>query len=253
MGTEINKTKKVPYYFLQELIQMAKYYLQNNDLLREIHKSKTSWCEYISDEYKDYHQIVDSTMFPMHEGVIYRVLTYEHIPILRPNHHNVIYKYERVNFKPFKHIMKKDGKVITLGWSHMKDGEFSTEHGRITDNLAEMYMKLVENISRLSNFRNYRILEDMKSEAIFEFCRYALKFEEMNSGNPFSYYTTMVKRSFINTIKQDNERLGKEDAYIEAMVAKMDQEALEASGNPETLAEFFDRSSEDKWDDYNSE
>lgn len=237
-----------------------KKYLNNADLLREIHLSKMSYCWLIDKSYSMYDYIVfdesditaellekasaarvkrlnnelldhlrdkhslsakkakelaDSegsllTEVPLDEVVI-RVITDEHIPVVND-------AKPRVNFEPFKHvIVDNNGELIEVARSHWKgdieSGEFCLTHGRITNELGKMFIKLAEEISHKSNYRNYTYLDEMMGDARIQLVKNALLFKESVlykkdkpavQLNPFSYYTSFVNnafRSVLNTEK----------------------------------------------------
>lgn len=84
-------------------------------------------------------------------------------------------KYVKVNFPPFQHFRlvadpsNKDAVIAEcIGKSHwagdLKTGEFSKDHGKITNKLALMYMKLCERYATRSNWRGYCV--DSETEAL---------------------------------------------------------------------------------------
>lgn len=141
------------------------------------------------------------------EDIVFRVMTNEHIPV----DHNRESKtkedgdqYTRLIFPAFKHYILKDNTLIEVGRSHWKGdletGEFCQNHGKITNNLAKMFMRLVERYGQRGNWRNYTYIEEMKSQAILQLCQMGLKFDESRSQNPFSYYTASVSNSFTRVL-----------------------------------------------------
>jgi hypothetical protein len=210
-------------------------YLNNKELLKEIHLSKTSFSEFDKPEYNRFDAIVEeyddlwktdidnygNTYYPIvkeaqeakaariaaedyaakmavwEEGpkkasdkprlvdckfdpstlsedeLVYRVMTFEHIPLepgRKKNPRKESEYYVKLNFIPFKHYMItdiKNKKAVEVGRSHSKDGEFCQTHGAMTDKLAVMYMLLVERYSQRSNWRGYTYLDEMeRSESL---------------------------------------------------------------------------------------
>ena len=221
----------------------AQNYLNNKDILKEIHKSKTAYCSFLLPEYADYDIIVHSVedMMTLTEAgkdaradrltklaqdaqllegnkkshatvilpsdvavpeVIFRVMTWEHIPLAPPSPPKPVKgkkakistladeseellhteydepvpeivapnaKYVKLNFKPFQHFRITSSNVPELlGKSHWKGdlitGEFSRDHGKITNKLALMYMKLCERYATRGNWRGYCV--DSETEAL---------------------------------------------------------------------------------------
>lgn len=244
-----------------------KKYLNNADLLREIQKSKISYCWLLDKSYSMYDYIVfheseitaellekakaarikrlnnemlDSirakenmsakkakeyaeennlviTDVPIDEVVI-RVITDEHIP---PD--------TRVNFEPFKHyIVDNEGILYEVCRSHWKgdleSGEFSTVHGKITNELGKMFIKLAEEISHKSNYRNYTYLDEMMGDARIQLVKNALLFKESIlykkdkpavQLNPFSYYTSFVNNSFRSILNSEKNVRNIRDDLLE--------------------------------------
>lgn len=81
----------------------------------------------------------------------------------------------------------------------------SKEVGYITDRLARMLMLLAERYSRKSNFVGYSYRQDMVSAALLNLCKNALKFNPERSQNPFAFYTTAIKRSFLQYMENEKE------------------------------------------------
>ena len=176
-------------------------YLNNKDILKEIHKSKTSYCSYTKNEYHQYDGIIDTPDMPLEkslafaikptqikeaklmkslrlsqeqgltgqrkidpktietDGLIFRVMTWDHIPMSQKQPRKVVKKkkaieiidfdddnssedsfadledkktkaavddmvHSKVNFPPFQHY-RLDANTMTLtlvGKSHWKGG-----------------------------------------------------------------------------------------------------------------------------------
>lgn len=264
-------------------------YLNNKELLKEIHKSKNSYSEFIDPKYSQYdaivehfddlfneveetEDIIDETTgkvidtkgtgvwycptllaakeakakrlaleqfedakskykgpasgrprlidFKIEPGtlsedeLVYRVITYEHIP-LEPGRKKTPRKeaehYAKLNFIPFKHYLvtdRKNKKTKEVGRSHSKDGDFCQSHGNMTDKLASMFILLVERYSQLSNWRGYTYLDEMKGQSLLQLSTMGLQFNEAKSNNPFAYYTQVLYHSFtrvLNTEKKNQD------------------------------------------------
>lgn len=221
-------------------------YLNNKDILKEIHKSKISFCSYSAPEYSEYDIIIRNladipkllkgnvseakiaradrltklaqdaasvdgkkvkadtvAVDPAaikDQDVIFRLMTWGHIPEAPPappkapkgkkarglvvdDISDIIEteydipvidipaptKYLKVNFQPYQHFKMDDsGNLICVGKSHwvgdIESGHFSKDHGKITDKLALMYMKLCERYATRSNWRGYCV--DDSTEAL---------------------------------------------------------------------------------------
>jgi DNA-directed RNA polymerase specialized sigma24 family protein len=76
----------------------------------------------------------------------------------------------------------------------------------MTDQLARMLMLLVDRYSRSPQFNRYSFKEDMKSEAILNLCNNALKFDPAKSSNPFAFYTTAIRNSFLQYLNHEKKQ-----------------------------------------------
>lgn len=253
-----------------------KNYLNNKDILKEIHKSKTTYCKYTSPEDVDFDMILPNvskinktnvkealklraerlaklafdaaqeadpkTKYKLDEfkikpssipvtDLVFRVMTFEHIPPKEPK--KVLVKgetvdeedskdtsyeeekpkkvkkesalYVKCNFPPFFHYrVTEDLEPYVVGKSHWKgtleDGEFSKDHGQMTNKLAHMFMKLCERYATRSNWRGYTYNDEMRSQALLQLAQIGLQFDESKSQNPFAYYTAAITNSFTRVL-----------------------------------------------------
>ena len=138
------------------------------------------------------------------EDLVWRVNTYEHIPEM-PGRVKIpkttADRYTKLIFPPFKHYcVDGQGNATEVGRSHWKDGlgngTFSQEHGKISNRLALMFMKLVERYSQRANWRGYTYVDEMRSQALLQLSAVGLQFDESRSDNPFAYYTVTVSNAF---------------------------------------------------------
>lgn len=242
-------------------------YLNNKDMLREIHKSKNSFCEYTDPKYSDYDVIVEDlqdiflpevqekgkiaraarigvTAFeaavanltgsvkpklsehkvkpdtiPV-EDLVYRVLTFEHIPLApgrKKNPKSEADNYVKLNFAPFKHFIIDNGTPKEVGRSHSKQGKFNLEKGSITPKLAKMFILMVNKYGQRGNWRGYTYLDEMKGQALLQLSQMGLQFDEFRSDNPFSYYTASVSNSFtrVFNLEKKNQDL-RDDLLIDS-------------------------------------
>jgi hypothetical protein len=172
-------------------------YLNNKDLLQEIHRSKVSYCSFLETKYACYDAIVSSpseiteeliqqikikcaarSLIPQKgkviskpilspddvhtEDIVWRVMTYDHIPLdpaRSKNPKSEAERHRKTNFPPFKHFVLRNGSLIEVGRSHwiggLQNGHFCQDHGSINRELAQMFMTLVDRYSQRSNWRGY--------------------------------------------------------------------------------------------------
>ena len=193
-------------------------YLNNRDLLAEIHRSKCSFSSFTSPDYQQHDIILtsvdkiniqtaadakrnrakrqgilafgaariagdkkiklaectaDYTTVPKLD-LVFRVMTFDHIPLApgrKKTIKNVADGHEKVNFPPYQHWKyNEENELICVGKSHWKGdietGKFSKDHGRITENLGKMFIKLSERYAQRSNWRGYTYNEEMRGQAI---------------------------------------------------------------------------------------
>lgn len=81
----------------------------------------------------------------------------------------------------------------------------SKEQGKITDELAEMFLMLTRKYSQRSCFSGYSFKEDMVSDAVVNLVQNALKFNLEKSSNPFAYYTTCINSSFLQFLNTEKK------------------------------------------------
>lgn len=215
-------------------------YLSNKNLLEEIHKSKTSYCEYKDDKYTTYDYITediadllnDELLQPVldkksallgrpvtKQELVFRVHTYEHIPT---KFHKINKQanseedYCRLNFVPFKHyIVKDDNTTEVVLTSHSKNGKFCDTHGKLTNTLASMFILLIDRYSQRPNWRGYSYLDEMMGNALLQLSQFALQFNELKSQNPFAYYTQFLSNAFTRVLLIEQKHQSIRDNLLE--------------------------------------
>jgi hypothetical protein len=141
------------------------------------------------------------------EDLIFRVMDMEHIPLepgRKKNPRNEAETKAKVNFPPFKHYAYVGGEIKEVARSHwqgsLSNGDFCVEHGRITNKLGTMFLKLVERYSHRANWRGYTYVDEMRGQALVQLSQVGLQFNEAKSDNPFAYYTAAVINSFTRVL-----------------------------------------------------
>ena len=102
------------------------------------------------------------------------------------------------------------------------------ETGVFPNYLGECVIKIAEGLSYSPKFRNYSYIEDMVGDALIKMYA-ALKnknFKIESPSNPFSYFTTIAFRAFINRIKKEKRRHETESSYREIVY---EQHMIEAN------------------------
>jgi hypothetical protein len=155
--------------------------------------------------------------------LVFRIMTFEHVPLApgrKKTLKNTADSHEKVNFPPFQHWKFDDNdNLICVGKSHwkgtLKKGQFSKDHGQITDNLARMFLKLCERYATRGNVRGYTYNDEMRGQAILQLTQIGLQFDESKSDNPFAYYTAAVTNSFVRIINIEKRNQNIRDDILE--------------------------------------
>jgi hypothetical protein len=242
-------------------------YLNNRDLLAEIHKSKCSFSSFEKPEYSQ-HDIILTSLDKVNirtiadakrakakrQGlyafaaarmagdkkiklaectadyktiakteVIIRIMTFDHIPLApgrKKTTKTTADSHDKVNFPPYQHWKFNDqDELVCVGKSHWKGpvdtGKFSKDHGRITENLGKMFIKLSERYAQRSNWRGYTYIDEMKGQAILQLSQIGLQFDESKSENPFAYYTAAVTNSFTRILNLEKKSQNIRDDLLE--------------------------------------
>jgi len=257
-------------------------YLNNRDILKEIHKSKATFCSFNEPHQAQYDiilpsvdkinqrsiaearrnkadrikretgEVVDPTKLSNQE-LVFRVTTWEHIPMVPKKLTKAQEKkkskleeilemddvdydddglqelmdeveqdlnYVKLNFPPFYHYMLDEDKTPYLvGKSHwvggFENGYFSKDHGKMTDKLAHMFIKLCERYATRSNWRGYTYNEEMRGQALLQLSQIGLQFDESKSQNPFAYYTAAITNSFTRVLNIEKKNQNIRDDILE--------------------------------------
>ena len=242
-------------------------YLNNRDLLAEIHRSKCSYSSFTKPEYSQHDIILTSLdkvnirtiaeakrarakrigiaaftearlagdkkiklaeCTPAYQTIpktdlVIRIMTFDHIPLApgrKKTTKTTADAHDKVNFPPFQHWKFNDeDELICVGKSHwkggMKTGKYNKDHGRITENLGRMFIKLSERYAQRANWRGYTYIEEMKGQAILQLSQIGLQFDESKSENPFAYYTAAVTNSFTRILNLEKKSQNIRDDLLE--------------------------------------
>ena len=97
----------------------------------------------------------------------------------------------------------------------MNNGHFSSDHGKMTNQLATMYMKLCERYGTRANWRGYTYNDEMQSQALMQLSQIGLQFDESKSDNPFAYYTAAITNSFTRILNIEKKNQAIRDDLLE--------------------------------------
>jgi hypothetical protein len=267
-------------------------YLNNKDILKEIHTSKNAFCTFLDpNEDHKYDFIVDMPTESIEKSLeyankrdnikqaretraarlsvetgtkidpksipvtdlVFRVMTWDHIPVAPKQPRKVdkkktakdIFEFDeagdeifaeledpttikeiddmvhvKVNFPPFQHFRIDDTKTFKcIGKSHwmgnLENGEFSKDHGNITNKLARMYIMMCEKYAMKFNWRGYTYNDEMRNSAILQLTYVGLRFNEAKSANPFAYYTAAITNSFCRVLNSEKRNQNIRDDILE--------------------------------------
>jgi hypothetical protein len=268
-------------------------YLNNKDILKEIHSSKNAYCSFLTPEDHRYDYIVDMPLATIEESLahaskpeviqeaketratrlsleagekdsispdsipvtdlVFRVMTWDHVPVApkQPRKSDKkktakdIFEVEsdieelfadledtttkaeiddmvhvKVNFPPFQHFrVDSTNTYKCIGKSHWKgsleNGEFSKDHGNITNKLARMYIMMCEKYAMKYNWRGYTYNDEMRNSAILQLTYVGLRFNEAKSANPFAYYTAAITNSFCRVLNTEKRNQNIRDDILE--------------------------------------
>jgi len=269
-------------------------YLNNKDILKEIHLSKNAYCTFLDNEVDHrYDFIVDLPTEPLEKSLAYalkrdnirqaketraarlsaemgekdsvdpkkipttdlvfRVMTWDHVPVAPKQPRKVdkkktakdIFEFEddkdeifadledpttakeiddmvhvKVNFPPFQHFrLDSTNTFQCIGKSHwtggLENGEFSKDHGNITNKLARMYIMMCEKYAMKFNWRGYTYNDEMRNSAILQLTYVGLRFNEAKSANPFAYYTAAITNSFCRVLNSEKRNQNIRDDILE--------------------------------------
>jgi len=269
-------------------------YLNNKDILKEIHESKTAYCYFSKPEYHRYDYIVDMPQESIEKSLehaftpeaiqlaketraarlsiesgtkdsvspdsmpitdlVFRVMNWDHVPVAPKQPRKTIKKktakdifefdapdpdenfadleeaapiknvddmvHVKVNFPPFQHYkIDENNTFYCVGKSHWKGdlitGEFSKDHGQVTNKLARMYIMMCEKYAMKYNWRGYTYNDEMRNSAILQLTYVGLRFNEAKSANPFAYYTAAITNSFCRVLNTEKRSQNIRDDILE--------------------------------------
>lgn len=268
-------------------------YLNNRDILKEIHASKNTYCAWATPEDHRYDFIIDlpeesliksfeyafkpetiqtarevraarltaetsNIVLPLEIPVtdlVFRVMTWDHVPVAPKQPRKIVKRrtardimdlddepldelfedldnamivpeiddmiHVKVNFPPFQHFkIDANNSFYCVGKSHwrgdLKTGEFSKDHGQITNMLARMYMMITEKYAMKYNWRGYTYNDEMRASAVLQLTYVGLRFNEAKSSNPFAYYTAATTNSFCRVLNTEKKNQNIRDDILES-------------------------------------
>ena len=155
--------------------------------------------------------------------LVFRIMTYDHVPDepgRKKNPKTVADTKTKLNFPPFQHYkFNENDELVCVGKSHweggLANGYFNKDHGKATNKLAMMWMKLCDRYATRGNVRGYTYNDEMRGQAILQLSQIGLQFDESKSNNPFAYYTAAVTNSFVRVINIEKRNQNIRDDILE--------------------------------------
>ena len=156
--------------------------------------------------------------------VVFRIICWDHIPLApgrKKTPKSSADHHVKVNFPPFQHYRyDENDNLICCAKSHWEggiaNGWFNKDHGKMTPNLARMFIKLCERYGSKGNWRGYTYNDEMRSQALLQLSQVGLQFDESKSNNPFAYYTATITNSFTRVLNVEKRNQNLRDDILEA-------------------------------------
>jgi hypothetical protein len=95
-----------------------------------------------------------------------------------------------------KDVAEKPKKNYLNNKSLLAEVEKSLAQGKMTNELAKMFMLLCAKYAQKGTYVNYTYNEDMQAFALMTLCKSWKSFNPQKSKNPFAYYTQTIKHAF---------------------------------------------------------
>ena len=182
--------------------------------------------------------------------LIFRIMTFDHIPTepgRKRKTKTVADEHTKINFPPFQHWKyDEQDNLVCVGKSHwvggVHNGHFSKDHGRMTENLGRMFLKLADRYGTRSNWRGYTYNDEMRAQAVLQLSQIGLQFDESKSLNPFAYYTAAVTNSFTRVLNIEKKNQNIRDDILQEnglnpSFTRQNEEVFRE--DKEKLAEFY--------------
>jgi hypothetical protein len=78
---------------------------------------------------------------------------------------------------------------------------------QLNDYLGKCFLDIATNLALKYNFASYKFKDEMISDGYFDCVRYAHKFDNTKTKNPFAYFTQICWYAFIRKIQKEKKAL----------------------------------------------
>ena len=205
----------------------------NFDRINELQRFVREFNAQLEEAYKRHEEVIISVESIKPTDVVIRVMTDAHVPHQPEKRSATVIdedpllddpvipsKHVKCNFPPFQHFKINDqGESYCVGKSHwqgdLETGNWSRDHGTMTNTLAMMFMKLCERYATRSNWRGYTYNDEMRSQALLQLSQIGLQFDESKSQNPFAYFTADITNSFTRVLNIEKRNQNIRDDILE--------------------------------------
>lgn len=103
------------------------------------------------------------------------------------------------------YVSNKKFTEAVSNWVRENNGKPRSEWSVIPDYVAECFMKIIDRYALKGNWRGYTYIDEMKSEARLNCCKYAHNFNP-DYANAFAYFTQYVKNSFLQVLQLEKKQ-----------------------------------------------
>lgn len=88
------------------------------------------------------------------------------------------------------------------------------ETKEVSELLGNMFLKIAQRYASRPNWYSYSYKDDMISDAVLRMMKYVEKFNpDHPSANPFSYFTMVAHRQFLQTLKKEKKYTETKSSY----------------------------------------
>lgn len=102
-------------------------------------------------------------------------------------------------------LAEKPKKNYLSNKSLLAEVEKSLAAGKMSNELAKMFMLLCSRYASKGIYVNYTYNDDMQAFALMTLCKSWKSFNPQKSNNPFAYYTQTIKHSFYQYLNQERD------------------------------------------------
>lgn len=194
--------------------------VSNKELLLEIFRSRLSYTDLTRREQRD---------LPFPDAFVDRTEDAHATGLVMVTHSGYLDYQGKLPFPPFQLV--RDGQVIASAF--IRNGQVSVDHGRVTERLGALIVRLVENYSTSKQWRYHNERDEMIGFAVVELLAPALRYDLTRWRNPFATLTQNTYYAFCKVARKAVKRAADRHDMLEDAKA-VDQFAEWKSQQDET-------------------